>query len=385
MGQRTSMFIGVGVFLLVICIFLVFYDIYSKDVFTPRTNDGAKWRIGYYQGGSYKDYQTYLIALAQGLQTLRWVYKLDFPQFAANDNTKAVWDELTRTESKYLEFVPEAYWSADWYEDKRVKTKAAAIKYMQAGGLDLIIAGGTWAGLDLANNQHSVPVVVISASDPIKAGIIRSAKDSGYNHVHAVCDPGKYQRQLRAFHNIVGFKRLGVVYEDTEDGRVYASLEDVTRVSLEKDFDIVTCIAFDQNLSEEDSMKNVHTCHKELATQVDAVYITAHRGVNPKWMPTVLQPLFDHKIPTFAQEGPDQVKRGVVLSIARMEVEEMGLFHAKTIGYALNGHNLRDVDQVFAEPKRIVINKEAAELIGFEIPKAVMDAAHKVYDKIESN
>jgi ABC-type uncharacterized transport system substrate-binding protein len=384
MVPNRGILIGVGVFVLTTFI-LIFATIYSKPSYTPKTNDGQKWRVGYYEGGSYKDYQTYLLALVHGLEQLKWLPQVDWPQFKANDNTKVVWDELTKVESKYIEFVPAAYWSADWYEDKREKDKAAAIEYLQAGGLDLIIAGGTWAGLDLVNNMHSTPVVVISASDPIKGGIIESAKDPGYDHVHAACDPDRYLRQIRAFHNIVGFKKLGVVYEDTEDGRVYAALEDVTQISVEKDFDVVTCIAFDQNLPEEEAMQGVLHCHKELATQVDAVYITAHRGVNPKWMPAVLEPLFKHRVPTFAQEGPDQVKRGVVLSIARVEVEEMGLFQAKVVGYAFNGNRLSSIDQVFEEQKRIVANAKAAELIGFKIPQSVMDAAYRVYDKIESD
>jgi ABC-type uncharacterized transport system substrate-binding protein len=102
-------------------------------------------------------------------------------------------------------------------------------------------------------------------------------------------------------------------------------------------------------------------------------------------MPAVLEPLFKHRVPTFAQEGPDQVKRGVVLSIARVEVEEMGLFQAKVVGYAFNGNRLSSIDQVFEEQKRIVANAKAAELIGFKIPQSVMDAAYRVYDKIESD
>jgi ABC-type uncharacterized transport system substrate-binding protein len=383
MKKYINILIGVVVFLSVS--FILIFGFYKKSEYSPRTNNGLKWRIGYYEGGSYTDYQTYFLALIKGLDNLGWLQKIDLPKFKENDNMKVVWNELVKNKSKYIQFVKEAYWSADWYDNKRIKNKLEAIKYLRDKKLDLIIAGGTWGGLDLANNEHSVPVLVISTSDPIKAEIINSANDSGFDHVHATCDPDRYVRQLRAFHNIVKFKKLGVVFEDTHDGRVYASLEDVLKVSLEADFDIVTCIAFDQNLSEEESMKGVYKCHEELATKVDAVYITAHRGTNPKWMPNVLKPLFDNNIPTFAQEGPDQVRRGAMLSIARLDTEDMGLYYAETIAKILNGILPRKINQIFEQDKRIVINIKTAELIGYDIPQVIIDAADKIYERIEDD
>jgi len=354
-----------------------------KDDYPPTTNDDKKWRVGYYEGGSYKDYQLYLIALIRGLEKLEWIPKIDIPKLPNNNDTKELWNFLTTIESKYIEFIGEAYWSSNWYEDQRKVNKLDATVYLQREKLDLIIGGGTWAG-DLANNSHRVPTVIISASDPIKAGIIKSAKDSGYDHVHATCDPDRYVRQVRAFYNIIEFKKLGIVFEDTPDGRVYASLDDVLKVSIQADFDVVTCIASDTNLSEEDSMKGVLKCHEELATKVDAVYIGAHRGTNSKWMPNVLKPLFDHNIPTFAQEGPDQVERGVLLSIARVETEDMGLFYAETIAKIFNGISPRNINQVFEQSKRIVINMETARRIGLEIPQSIIDTADYVFEEIMS-
>ena len=40
---------------------------------TPRTDDGRRWRIAYYQGGNYIDYTAALTALVKGLMTLGWI------------------------------------------------------------------------------------------------------------------------------------------------------------------------------------------------------------------------------------------------------------------------------------------------------------------------
>ena len=67
--------------------------------------------------------------------------------------------------------------------------------------IDLIIAAGTWAGQDLANDRHKTPTIVISTSNPLSSGIIKSLEDSGYDHVHARMNPYRYERQVRIFHD----------------------------------------------------------------------------------------------------------------------------------------------------------------------------------------
>jgi len=370
---------------IIIIFVLMLFACSDKKSTDPITNDGKKWRIGYYEGGPYKDYQTYFIALVKGLEKLKWIPEVNIPKRIGNSDNREIWDYLSKIDSEYIEFVKEAYWSADWYEEKRDINKLNAIVYLQKKKLDLIIAAGTWAGLDLANNSHQIPVIVISSSDPVRAGIIKSCKDSGLTNVYSPCDPEQYVRQIRVFHNIVEFKKLGIVYEDTPEGRIYASLDDADIVAKEKNFEVITCIARDYNQTDYESMLLMYKCHEELATKVDALYITAHRGTDPKFMPKVLEPLFKYKIPTFAQEGPDQVERGVMLSIARSDEENRGLFNATTIARIFNGETPRNISQIFKEEKRIVINLETARIIGYKIPKSIIDAADYTYKKIEND
>ena len=92
-----------------------------------------------------------------------------------------------------------------------------------------MLAFGTWAGLDLANNLHKTDTMVISASNAILSGIIKSVGDSGYDHVHAWIDPDKTKRQLRLLHKIIGFKRLGLAYENNKIGKSYAELDEMAK------------------------------------------------------------------------------------------------------------------------------------------------------------
>ena len=107
--------------------------------------------------------------------------------------------------------------------------------------MDLVIAMGTWAGKDMANNNHKTPTMVLSTSDPIGSGIIKSIEDSGYDHVHARVDPTRYERQVRIFHDLIGFQKLGIAYEDSVYGRTYAAIDPIEKVAKERGFDIVRC------------------------------------------------------------------------------------------------------------------------------------------------
>lgn len=190
----------------------------------PCLNNGKKWRIGYYKGGPWQDYRESLKAAVEGLMERGWIEKEPFPKVSTSDqpSTLPLWNWLASSlNSRYIEFVPDAFWTSELKDDVRQKVRETCIRRLQDGSIDLIIAIGTWAGKDIANNQHSIPTMVMSTTDPIQAGIIKSAEDSGRDHVHARCDPTRHQRQIRLFNDIVQFKRIGVVFNEKDpDGRV---------------------------------------------------------------------------------------------------------------------------------------------------------------------
>ncbi len=123
------------------------YSLNSKDSLT--TNHGKKWRIGYYEGGPWIDYQGYLLGLIDGLTKLGWMEEVAFPKLPDNSDTQKAWAWLSEhAESKYIEFVPDAYWSADWDSDLREKNRTEAIQRLKEKKyLDLIIVAGTWGGV----------------------------------------------------------------------------------------------------------------------------------------------------------------------------------------------------------------------------------------------
>lgn len=349
----------------------------------PISNNGKPWRVGYYEGGFYQDYPVYLLAVIEGLVELGWIEPMDLPDPFTLTSDKVLWETLCRrTRSEYIQFVPSAYWSADWNEDQRARNRKDALETLRQGKLDFMIAMGTQAGLDLRDG-HSVPTMVVSSTDPIRAGIIDSAEDSGRDHLHAACDPKRHYRQIRAFHNIVQFRRLGVIKGDSPQARVYAHLDDLERAAGEMGFALVVIRVREQGLSDAECRQEVAMALESVAPDIDALWISDMRGLDARYMPEILQPLMDHHVPTWTPTGAEQVQRGVMLGMPEEDLRQLGLFHARMMAATFHGAKPRDLPQVYESRRRILINRETARRIGFDLPSGLVEVADCVYDTIE--
>lgn len=357
----------------------------DKQVFdtTPKLNNTKKWRIAYYEGGDFIDYQQVLTQTTNGLMKLDWIEDSNIPP-QKGEQTKELWNWLSHSaKSKYIEFVDNAYYSANWDEDTRKKLVSDLLKRLnEKKDIDLVIAMGTWAGKDLATNKHSVSTMVMSASDPVAAGIIKSAEDSGYDHVHAQIDPNLYARQLRIFHEIIGFKKLGIAYENSIAGKSYAQIDVADKIGKERGFTISHCYTQSDIADSDLAAQTVIKCFNELVKNCDAIYVTQQGGVNSKSIPELVKIANDNRIPTFSQSGSDEVKYGFLLSISHSGYKYLGEFNANVLAKILNGAKPNQLNQIFEDPPKIAINLKTAEIVGFDPPVVILGAADEIYKEI---
>lgn len=351
----------------------------------PKAKEGGKWRLGYYQGGDYPDYLASLLATVKAFMDLGWIEKGEVPA-QAQKHIRDLWNWLsTEAKSDSLEFVQDAYYSITWDEALREKTASEIIKRLnEQKDIDLMIAAGTWAGKDLANNDHHTNTLVISTSEPVASGIIKSIEDSGYDHVLARVDPSRFQRQIRIFHDIVGFKKLGMAYANTDSGRSYAAVDKIKEVAGERAFEIVDCYTRDDIPDSKVAAASVHQCFQELCKKVDAIYVTKQNGVNKRSIPELAKTAIACGIPTFSQSGSEEVQWGFLLSISQASFKYVGRYYAEAIGKILNGAKPRQLDQVFEGPPKIAINLRTAALIGFDPPVDTLGAADEIFQEITS-
>ena len=347
---------------------------------TPHARpDGRKWRLGYYDGGNYSEYPRTLRAVVEGLQKLGW---LTLPAIPADLDSHQMWQFIAaNAKSSTLQFVDDAWWQAGNFDAAQRPVMRAAIeqRIKDKHDIDLIIAMGTWAGQDMATLGAPVPTIVGSTSDPVGSGIIKSDQDSGMDNLFARVQPDRYQRQVRLFHQIVPFKTLGLVYEDSPEGRTYAAVSAVEQVAKEDNFKIVSCNAPATNIDAAQATLNAVDCYRKLSTQVDAMYITVQRGLTPDAVTQVADILRQAKVPSFAMLGSDQVRAGLLMSLAQASYSYVGLFYAETIARIFNGAKPRQLSQIWVDPAKIAINLATARAIGFDPPVDILLAADEVY------
>ena len=67
----------------------------DKGVFatSPKTNNGQKWQIAYYEGGEYIDYQLWLTATVRGMMKLGWIETSELPK-QSGEETETLWKWL---------------------------------------------------------------------------------------------------------------------------------------------------------------------------------------------------------------------------------------------------------------------------------------------------
>ena len=352
----------------------------------PKTNNGQKWRIGYYEGGEWIDYQSSLITAVKGLMELGWIETAEIPS-QGGMQTKTLWNWLvTEAKSQYVEFVEDAHYTANWDKALRPQMAAEVIDRLNNKyDIDLMIAAGTAAGQDLANNKHQTSTMVISASDPLASGIIKSIEDSGYDHIHARIDPYRYERQIMIFHDIIGFQKLGVAYEDTVAGRSYAAVDKVGTVAQELGFEVVSCYTMGEEKTSDLKVaeESVKKCFHELGKTADAIYVTQQNGINKDSTPELVDIANSYQVPTFSQAGSGEVKYGFLMSISKADFKYVGQFYAETMAKIFNGAQPRELGQIFESPPKIAINLRTAEIIGYDPPVDVLGAADEIYQEIE--
>ncbi|MDN2658863.1 ABC transporter substrate binding protein [Neptunomonas sp. CHC150] len=360
-------------------------NVFAEQLIDKKQKINKPWVLGYFEGGPYSDYKKILTETVTAMMNDGLLEQKRIPAFSG-EQTAELWTWLAENLSNsMITFSKDFYFSADWDEKKREKYQVEATELLINKEVDLLIAMGTWAGQSFANNQHNIPTIVMSASDPISSNIVRSIEDSGYDHVHATIDPERYQRQITLFHEVIGFKRLGIAYEDTVEGRSYAALDIVLQKAEQLNFDVIPCFTLSDISDSNKANMSVIDCFNELSKKTDAIYVTVQGGVNRETLPTLVEIVNKNKIPTFSQSGVDEVKKGMLLSLSQAGFKYVGDFQADVIKRVISGESPREISQLFEEPPRMAVNIKSAEIIGFNPPLILLGLADEIFHTIEGS
>ena len=349
----------------------------EKKSSAPRLNNGRKWNIAYLQSGENSHNAQILKALVDGLAQLGWLKPVNWAGLAKDAGSRQCWNYLSsNVSSEYLVFAKDAYWSSEWQNSQRLHNRKEILARLNdAKDIDLLIAIGTWSGQDMATNLHKVPVLVISSINPKTAGIIRD-REQGFQHIFAKYDSDMIARQIRMFHLLTGFKKLGVVYDPSDSTKLYSNIEDLKSAAAEKKFELIIKTVSYSSLPPAEAAKVFYKAYEELSREADAIWVTAI--VDSAYLPEIMKSVHGNKIPTWSPYGERFVEAGVLFSVRTFPAENAADY-AEAVAMIFNGMLPRDINPLISNRYELIINHATAKTIDYRIPRGLLFATDNNY------
>lgn len=358
--------------------------VFGEDLMPIMKTDG-KYRIAYLENDPYFNYAGTFYGVICGLRGAGWIVSAEhMPYKLGDDDTRPMYEWLTsEMDSDFLEFPEDGYYQLINMDESAQEQFIK--RFNDTKDFDLLLVMGTKAGKFASKHITNIPVMVMSTSNAVGAGIVTSTEESGRDNLWAHVDPERYYRQLSVFHDIFGFNKLGIVYEDSSSGRVVAAVDTVEAFAKEWDVEIVRYYV-NEAIDEVDKLRydrELMAAYNKIANEVDAFYLTPGSRETTRLI-DYMKPFYDQKIPVFSQVGPLEVSYGALLSVYRFDYDEVGFFGSDRLIRILKGRSAGSLTQKFGETPSIFLNLAVAEKIRYKIPLNILLISDRIFTDIES-
>ncbi len=234
--------------------------------------------------------------------------------------------------------------------------------------LDLILTIATPNAQAAANIIKDIPVMFTAVTDPVAAGIVDSMETPGAN-ITGTTDMNPVGEQLELIREFIPeVSDIGILYNPGEVNSVVQV--DIAKSKAEE---------MGVNLHEGtvSNSSEVGLAASSLVDKVDAFYVPTD-NIIVSALPAVLNITNSKNIPVFASES-GQVEQGAIATLG-IDYKLLGIQTGKMTARVLNGADTADMSVESSDQLKLYLNKKAAEDLGLEIPKAVLDRADVIYE-----
>ena len=291
----------------------------------------------------------------------------------ANGKSKIYWVQTSNTQTvgSYLD-----------YDEEEEVQKGLYYHAVEKKDIDLVLVFGTSAGKMVKDMNLPIPMVNFSATDPVASGIIESsAGGSGRDNVWAQVEPSMPLRQLKYYHSIKPFDRLGIVVYGDE---TVSGVPDIEQASREVGFELVKYNLQEVNRETEEESeeyyKTVEQKFRELCTEdIDAFFLTVGLINDLERLPECLSVFYEKKIPVYVMDDTNTVKNGALLIISTYDFENVGYFIADAMAQILNGAVAGDLPCVYTSSPYICLNYDVAKQISYPLDIKFLMACDEIY------
>ena len=363
----------------IICVLVVStaLNVYETDAFYigGGKSDGIV-RFGYVESEEYGSFTQLLLDIALEFvaegsldQSFAEKYRnVNFEEKFSSGDTIILWNDICDANVKgarYV-FVREAFFNLDELNVAKYKT------VINRDDIDIMLSMGTASGVYLARNERKNKFMNMFAADPIESKIIKSATERFDDRSFALVDTTPYIRQLDAGYKFLGFKKLGVVYEDSPDAYIYSAIPTINAKAEEYGFEVVY-ENVDEPADDDDYERyysELRQAYRKLADEgIDCLFVTISSIEYEEKMQELLDDcIIPSKIKTLAQDELTPVANGVLFGVTMTDCAESSTHVVKQIRrYVEEGVPFDQLDMVCEATPKIGVNFTTAGKIGFDI------------------
>lgn len=197
---------------------------------------------------------------------------------------------------------------------------------------------------------------------------------SGKHNLSYVSLDVDIHRDLKAFGEIVSFRRLTFLLDGAIAEAIPGIHEEVVRVARELGIKI-TMVG---------GAKAAKPIIASIPKDTQAVYVGPLPALSSDQYQRLIAGLIDRRLPSFAFEGKSDVERGVLVGIApAVEMDRLARRVALNVRRILLGEHAAKLPVVFARAEGLSLNMRTAQAIGFSPNWQLLTRAELLYDEPE--
>ncbi|WPC75225.1 ABC transporter substrate-binding protein [Vibrio porteresiae] len=231
---------------------------------------------------------------------------------------------------------------------------------------DVLVGIATPTAQALVAMTRDIPVVFTAVTDPVGAKLVKTLEHPGKN-VTGLSDLSPVEQHVELIKELMpNVKTIGVVYNPGEANAV--SLMDLLKVAAAKN---------GVKIIESTALKSadVQSATQAIAEKSDIIYALIDNTVASAIEGMVVA-ANQAKTPVFGA-ATSYVDRGAIASLG-FDYYQIGLQTADYVVDILNGKKPGDIDVRVATGSDLVLNKTAADKLGFKIPQAILERATSI-------
>lgn len=347
--------------------------------------DGGPFRLAYVDYDGYLPASRQFYYILKGLEERGWIREGSIP-FTPEEidrdslTTDQLYGRLKETDlGPYIAF-PENGFHYLGYED----TEQVAREMKEGAGrdFDLVLTFGTAAGVFVKDLGLPVPMVDFSATDPVASGIIASSTEgSGNPNVWAQVEPSLPLRQLKYYHSLKPFSKLGIIVYADEN---VSGVPDILRCSEEIGFELVKYFMAEVP-RETEAQRDAYyeTVRGEIGRMteegIDAFFLTADLINDPARLAELIEPFYEKKIPVYLMDDATYVEKGVLMLISAYDNENVGRFVAEAVVRILKGAEAGSLPCVYTSAPSIYFNYDVARRIDYPVTFEFLTVCDTIY------